>query len=50
MIPELLKKINRRYALYMFMPPVGAPRVELGLHAPKARVLPLYYAPFFTYE
>lgn len=24
---------------------VGAPRVELGLHAPKASVLPLYYAP-----
>ncbi len=25
---------------------VGAPRIELGLPAPKAGVLPVYYAPF----
>ncbi len=24
---------------------VGAPRIELGLHAPEACVLPVYYAP-----
>ncbi len=23
----------------------GAPRIELGPHAPKASILPLYYAP-----
>ncbi len=27
---------------------VGAPRIELGLPAPKAGVLPVYYAPDFS--
>ena len=26
---------------------VGAPRIELGPHAPEACILPLYYAPIF---
>lgn len=31
--------------MYMFKLLVGAPRIELGLSAPKADVLPVYYAP-----
>lgn len=30
----------------LFLTTFGAPRIELGLSAPKADVLPVYYAPF----
>ena len=29
---------------------VGAPRIELGPYAPKAYILPLYYAPLYQAE
>ena len=28
-----------------YKPPIGEPRIELGLYAPKAHVLPLYDSP-----
>lgn len=28
---------------------VGVPRIELGLHPPHGRVMPLYHTPFYRY-
>ena len=37
-----LPRIHHTHSVRNF---VGAPRIELGPHAPKACILPLYYAP-----
>jgi hypothetical protein len=33
------------HKIFLHKPRVGVPRIELGSHAPEARIMPLYYTP-----
>ena len=44
-LKNALRAFPRKYRVLSVRTFVGVPRIELGSHAPEARILPLYYTP-----